>query len=65
MLSTITPYEKIVNRKNAIERGLKILKDEDLLIIAGKGHEDYQIIGKIKFHFDDKEIVKNVLTNFL
>jgi UDP-N-acetylmuramoyl-L-alanyl-D-glutamate--2,6-diaminopimelate ligase len=65
MLSSITPYEKIVNRKSAIERGLKILKDKDLLIIAGKGHEDYQIIGERKFHFDDKEVVKDALANFL
>jgi len=61
MLSTITPYEKIINRKNAIEKGLKILKDDDLLIIAGKGHEDYQIIGKRKFHFDDINATKNFL----
>lgn len=64
ILSTITPYEKIINRKNAIERGLKILKDDDLLIIAGKGHEDYQIIGKRKFYFDDREVVKNAIKNF-
>jgi UDP-N-acetylmuramoyl-L-alanyl-D-glutamate--2,6-diaminopimelate ligase len=65
VLSTITTYEKIINRKNAIERGLKILKDNDLLIIAGKGHEDYQIIGKRKFHFNDREIVENTLKNFI
>jgi len=65
LLSTITPYEKILNRKRAIERGLKILKDDDLLIIAGKGHEDYQIIGKRKFYFDDREVVKNAIKNFL
>ncbi len=65
MLSTMTPYEKIINRKNAIEKGLKILKDDDLLIIAGKGHEDYQIIGKRKFHFDDREVAINAIKNFL
>ncbi len=65
MLSTMTPYEKIINRKNAIEKGLKILKDDDLLIITGKGHEDYQIIGKRKFHFDDREVVINAIKNFL
>ncbi|AJG98053.1 UDP-N-acetylmuramoyl-L-alanyl-D-glutamate--2,6-diaminopimelate ligase [Clostridium beijerinckii] len=54
-------YEKIVDRKKAIEKGLKLLKEDDLLIIAGKGHEDYQIIGKDKIYFDDREIVRRAL----
>ncbi|MDR3596360.1 UDP-N-acetylmuramoyl-L-alanyl-D-glutamate--2,6-diaminopimelate ligase [Clostridium sp.] len=54
-------YEKIVDRRKAIEKGLKLLKDDDLLIIAGKGHENYQIIGNEKIHFDDREIVKEIL----
>ncbi|WP_017211534.1 UDP-N-acetylmuramoyl-L-alanyl-D-glutamate--2,6-diaminopimelate ligase [Clostridium beijerinckii] len=54
-------YEKIVDRKKAIEKGLKLLKEDDLLIIAGKGHEDYQIIGKDKIYFDDREIVRKAL----
>lgn len=54
-------YEKIADRRKAIEKGLKLIKDDDLLIIAGKGHEDYQIIGNTKIHFDDREIVKEKL----
>ncbi|SFD17624.1 UDP-N-acetylmuramoyl-L-alanyl-D-glutamate--2,6-diaminopimelate ligase [Clostridium uliginosum] len=54
-------YEKIVDRRKAIEKALKILKDDDLLVIAGKGHEDYQIIGNTKIHFDDREIVQEIL----
>lgn len=54
-------YEKIIDRREAIEKGLKLLKDEDLLIIAGKGHEEYQIIGKEKMHFDDGEVVREIL----
>jgi len=54
-------YEKIVDRRKAIEKALNLLKEEDLLIIAGKGHEDYQIIGNTKIHFDDREIVKEKL----
>lgn len=54
-------YEKIVDRRKAIEKGLKLIKDDDFLIIAGKGHEDYQIIGNTKVHFDDREIVKEKL----
>lgn len=51
-------YEKIADRRKAIEKGLNLINDNDLLIIAGKGHEDYQIIGDRKFHLDDREIVK-------
>ncbi len=61
MSSINSSYEKIIDRREAIEKGLKILKDEDLLIIAGKGHEDYQIIGKEKIHFDDGEVVREIL----
>ncbi|EHI98865.1 UDP-N-acetylmuramoyl-L-alanyl-D-glutamate--2,6-diaminopimelate ligase [Clostridium sp. DL-VIII] len=61
MLSINSTYEKIVDRRKAIERGLKLLKDEDLLIISGKGHENYQIIGKERIHFDDREVVKELL----
>ncbi|MCD2345876.1 UDP-N-acetylmuramoyl-L-alanyl-D-glutamate--2,6-diaminopimelate ligase [Clostridium guangxiense] len=54
-------YEKIVDRKKAIEKGLNILTPNDLLIIAGKGHESYQIIGNEKIHFDDRETVDELL----
>lgn len=54
-------YEKIIDRRKAIERGLELLKNEDLLVIAGKGHEDYQIIGNKKIHFDDREVVREIL----
>lgn len=54
-------YEKVIDRRKAIEKGLKLLKGDDLLIIAGKGHEDYQIIGNEKIHFDDREVVKEIL----
>ena len=33
-------------------------KEYDIVIVAGKGHEDYQIIGGVKHHLDDKEIIK-------
>lgn len=47
-----------IDRKEAIEKALKMAKAEDVVLIAGKGHEDYQIIGKEKNHFDDAEIVE-------
>jgi UDP-N-acetylmuramoyl-L-alanyl-D-glutamate--2,6-diaminopimelate ligase len=50
-------YIKITDRKEGIEKALSIAEPGDLVLIAGKGHEDYQIIGKVKHHFDDVEIV--------
>lgn len=50
-------HEVIVDRKEAILKGMSMLQDKDILMILGKGHEDYQIIGKEKHHFSDQEIV--------
>ena len=52
-------YEVILDRKQAINRGLSTLKKDDVLLILGKGHEDYQIIGHEKRHFSDLEEVEN------
>lgn len=54
-------YEVIIDRKNAIEKALDLIKDNDVVLILGKGHEDYQIIGRDKIHFDDAEQVKNYI----
>ena len=54
-------HEVIFNRKDAIIKGIDLLKENDILLILGKGHEDYQIIGKEKHHFSDKETVINYL----
>lgn len=54
-----TNYEIIYDRKEAILKGLKMLEKDDILLVLGKGHEDYQIIGREKIHFDDAEIIKN------
>lgn len=50
--------ELTVDRKKAIKHALELAKENDTVIIAGKGHEDYQILGKRKIHFSDKEEVK-------
>ena len=55
-------YEIIYNREEAIKKGITLLEEEDILLILGKGHEDYQIIGHTKYPFDDSEIVKKYLT---
>ncbi len=56
-------YKVIVDRKEAIVEAINMAKPEDVVIIAGKGHENYQIIGKVKHHFDDKEIANECLNN--
>ena len=54
-------YSIISQRQEAIREALKAAGEGDIVLIAGKGHEDYQIIGKEKFHFDDKEVAQDVL----
>lgn len=49
------------DRKHAIEMVIKAAGENDIILIAGKGHEDYQIIGKTKYHFSDKEIANEYL----
>lgn len=53
-----TNYEVEENREKAIKRGIEISKENDLILICGKGHEDYQEIKGVKYHFDDREIVE-------
>src|SRR5713226_921318 len=55
------PYEKIADRREAIHRAISQARANDLVLIAGKGHEDYQIIGREVFHFDDKEVAREAL----
>jgi len=54
-------YEVIPDRREAIYRAIAAAKSDDVVIIAGKGHENYQIIGADKFHFDDREIALEAL----
>jgi len=48
-------FEVVADRAEAIAKACAELQDGDWLVIAGKGHEDYQIVGKTKHHFDDRE----------
>ena len=50
-------YEIILDRKSAIEKGVSLLEKNDILLILGKGHENYQVITGISYHFNDKEEV--------
>jgi UDP-N-acetylmuramoyl-L-alanyl-D-glutamate--2,6-diaminopimelate ligase len=52
-----TEYMQEVDRKRAIEKALNLANASDVVLIAGKGHEDYQIIGSDKIRFSDYEVV--------
>jgi UDP-N-acetylmuramoyl-L-alanyl-D-glutamate--2,6-diaminopimelate ligase len=54
-------YVVIKDRREAIQFAVNILRPGDLLLIAGKGHEDYQILGTKRIHFDDREEVRIAL----
>lgn len=57
ILKTSCDYSKLENRKEAIFKALNKASLGDVVIIAGKGHETYQIIGDNTIHFDDRELV--------
>ncbi len=48
-------FVMLENRREAIRLAVKLAGPDDIVLLAGKGHEDYQIIGKTKHHFDDRE----------
>lgn len=52
-----TPYTVIEDRREAIHYALQNAQQDDVIILAGKGHETYQIIGTEKYHMDEREIV--------
>ena len=53
-----TPYLVVPDRREAIAAAIGLAKPGDVVVLAGKGHEDYQIIGTQKFHFDDREVAR-------
>lgn len=55
-------FEVERNRKKAIEKGIDLLEDGDVLLILGKGHEKYLDIGNKKIYFDDREVVKEIIS---
>lgn len=59
--NTNCPYKIIENRKEAIKYALSIAKDNDIVILAGKGHETYQVLKDRVIDFDEREIVKEIL----
>ena len=61
MKETETPYYVIENRREAMKWALINSQPGDTLILAGKGHETYQIIGREKTHFDEREVILDIL----
>ncbi len=54
-----TNYLRISDRREAIRTAAMLAKARDIILIAGKGHEDYQIVGTEKHHFDDREEIRS------
>lgn len=56
-----TAYERVTSRREAIELSIKTAGKNDIILIAGKGHETYQEVNGVRSHFDDREIAKDAL----
>ncbi len=54
-------YHLVPDRREAIGTAVRLARPGDIVLIAGKGHEDYQIIGTTKFHFDDREVAREAI----
>lgn len=61
--NTFSNYEVCIDRKEAIKKGIKLLKDNDILFILGKGHEEFIIKGKDKIPHNDREEVLKCIEN--
>lgn len=55
-------YTAVPDRKEAIKMAIRFAEPRDIVLVAGKGHENYQEINGVKHHFDDKEVISELLT---
>lgn len=55
-----TPYVVIVNRREAMKYAVEHAQPDDVIVFAGKGHEDYQILATGKIHFDEREVLNEI-----
>ncbi|MDF2833200.1 UDP-N-acetylmuramoyl-L-alanyl-D-glutamate--2,6-diaminopimelate ligase [Chryseobacterium indoltheticum] len=53
-------YTSIPDRREAIKMAIKFAEPKDIIVVAGKGHENYQEINGVKHHFDDKEVINEL-----
>ena len=63
IIQNFSEFIEIASRKSAIEHAIILLKKGDTLIVAGKGHENYQVIKSEKIYFNDIEVIKSCLKN--
>jgi len=63
MKEATAEYIVLENRRSAIEYAIKHAKPKDVIVLAGKGHETYQILGSKTIHFDEREIVSEILSD--
>ncbi len=61
IVESSTPYLRICDRTEAIHKAIDMAADGDVILLAGKGHEDYQVIGHEKHHMDERELVAQYL----
>ena len=54
-------YVVVPNRKDAIRHCMENAQDGDIIVLAGKGHEDYQEIKGVKYHMDERELVADII----
>lgn len=59
--SLTTPFKTFIDRREAIEFALSIARSGDIVALCGKGHENYQVIGNDYMHFDEREIVAEIM----
>ena len=56
-------YTIVVDRKEAMAKAIKMANKKDIVVIAGKGHELYQEVGKEKLPFDERLVIKEIFEN--
>ena len=61
MKKTKGKYECIVDRTEAIKKAISMAKKNDIIVLAGKGHETYQEINHVKHPYDERVIIKNII----
>ncbi|MCY6959632.1 UDP-N-acetylmuramoyl-L-alanyl-D-glutamate--2,6-diaminopimelate ligase [Clostridium brassicae] len=54
-------YVVVENRRDAIKKAMMMAKEGDVVVVAGKGHEDYQILKDETIHFDEREVIKDII----
>ena len=58
-------YVRVADRRDAIRRAVAEARPGDIVLIAGKGHEDYQLVGETRQHFDDREVAREALEEIM